>query len=82
MLDEPAGGLNPAEIQQSVMLFGRLNKELGITLIVIEHLMKVLMGISERLMIIHDGEMIRLGEPMEVAKDKRVIEIYLGTEYA
>jgi branched-chain amino acid transport system ATP-binding protein len=82
MLDEPAGGLNPAEIQQTVMLFERLNKELGITLIVIEHLMKVLMGISERLMIIHDGEMIRLGEPLEVAKDKRVIEIYLGTEYA
>lgn len=82
MLDEPAGGLNPTEIQESVILFKRLNKEIGITLIVIEHLMKVLMGISERLMIIHDGEKIRLGEPLEVAKDKRVIEIYLGTEYA
>ncbi|UCF92530.1 MAG: ABC transporter ATP-binding protein [Desulfobacterales bacterium] len=82
MLDEPAGGLNPTEIQQSVTLFERLNEEFGITLIVIEHLMKVLMGISERLMIIHDGEMIRLGKPLEVGKDKRVIEIYLGTEYA
>jgi branched-chain amino acid transport system ATP-binding protein len=82
MLDEPAGGLNPAEIEQSVLLFERLNQELGITLIVIEHLMKVLMGISERLMIIHDGEMVRLGDPGEIAKDKRVIEIYLGTEYA
>jgi branched-chain amino acid transport system ATP-binding protein len=82
MLDEPAGGLNPVEIEQSVMLFKRLNQELGITLIVIEHLMKVLMGISERLMIIHNGELVRLGDPGEVAKDKRVIEIYLGTEYA
>jgi len=82
MLDEPAGGLNPAEIQQSIALFKRLNKEFGITLVVIEHLMKVLMGISERLMIIHDGEKIRQGAPVEVAGDKRVIEIYLGSEYA
>jgi branched-chain amino acid transport system ATP-binding protein len=44
--------------------------------------MKVLMGISDRLMIIHDGEKIRLGGPEEVARDKRVIEIYLGSEYA
>lgn len=82
LLDEPAGGLNPIEIQQSITLFKRINEEFGITLIVIEHLMKVLMGISHRMMILHDGEKICIGKPEEVARDQRVIEIYLGTSYA
>lgn len=82
MLDEPIGGLSPGEIQQSVSLFKRINEELGITLVVIEHLMKVLMGVSERLMILHNGEKISIGSPEEVAKDKKVIEVYLGAEYA
>lgn len=82
MLDEPVGGLSPAEIEQSMALFRRINGELGITLIVIEHLMKVLMGISQRMMIIHNGRKIRTGTPEEVANDKQVIEVYLGAEYA
>ncbi len=82
MLDEPIGGLSPGEINQSVDLFKRINRELGITLIVIEHLMKVLMEISERMMILHNGEKICLGTPEEVAKDKQVIEVYLGADYA
>jgi len=82
MLDEPIGGLSPGEIQQSVSLFKRINEELGITLLVIEHLMKVLMGVSQRLMILHNGEKISIGSPEEVAKDKEVIEVYLGAEYA
>jgi branched-chain amino acid transport system ATP-binding protein len=82
MLDEPIGGLSPKEINQSVDLFKRINSELGVTLIVIEHLMKVLMAISHRMMIIHNGEKICIGTPEEVAKDKQVIEVYLGAEYA
>jgi len=82
MLDEPIAGLSPLEIQQSVALFKKINKELGITLIVIEHLMNVLMEISHRLMILHNGEKISIGSPEEVAKDKRVIEVYLGAERA
>lgn len=82
MLDEPIGGLSPGEINQSVELFKRINHELGVTLIVIEHLMKVLMEISERMMILHNGEKICIGTPEEVAKDKQVIEVYLGAEYA
>ena len=82
MLDEPIGGLSPREIIQSVELFKRINRELGITLIVIEHLMKVLMAISQRMMILHNGEKICVGTPEEVAKDKQVIEVYLGAEYA
>ena len=82
LLDEPAGGLNPAEIQESIALFKRINTEFGVTIIVIEHLMKVLLDISQRMMILHNGEKICIGAAEEVAKDKKVIEIYLGAEYA
>lgn len=82
MLDEPIGGLSPVEIQQSVDIFERINKEMGITLIVIEHLMKFLMGISNRMMILHNGEKICIGSPEEVANDPQVIEVYLGADYA
>jgi branched-chain amino acid transport system ATP-binding protein len=78
LLDEPLGGLSPTEVSQSMTLFQKINKELGLTVIVIEHLMKVLTEISQRLMILHNGEKICIGPPQEVTKDKRVIEVYLG----
>ena len=78
LLDEPIGGLSPIEVSQTITLFQKINKELGLTIIVIEHLMKVLTEISQRLMIIHNGEKICIGPPQEVTKDKRVIEVYLG----
>jgi branched-chain amino acid transport system ATP-binding protein len=78
LLDEPAGGLSPGEVKQSVELIQKINTELGITIIVIEHLMKVLMELSQRLMILHYGEKICMGPPKEVTADKRVIEVYLG----
>lgn len=78
LLDEPIGGLSPTETKQSVDLFQKINKELGITIIIIEHLMKVLVGLSQRLMILQNGEEICIGPPREVVKDKRVIEVYLG----
>lgn len=82
MVDEPIGGLSPVEITKSVEIFQRINQEMGITLIVIEHLMKVLMGLSHRMMILHNGQRISIGSPEEVANDKQVIEVYLGAEYA
>jgi len=82
LLDEPIAGLSPTEIQTSEQLFNRINTERKITLIVIEHLMKVLMGISHRVMILNNGEKISIGQPDEVAKNREVIEVYLGTEYA
>lgn len=82
LLDEPIAGLSPTEIRQSEELFNRINQERKITLIVIEHLMRVLMGISHRVMIINNGEKICTGLPEEVAKNKEVIEVYLGAEYA
>jgi len=82
MVDEPIGGLSPNEITKSAEIFQRINQELGITLIVIEHLMKVLMGLSHRMMILHNGEKISIGSPEEVANDEQVIEVYLGADYA
>lgn len=82
LLDEPISGLNPKEIKQSIELFKKINIELGITIIIIEHFMKVLTELSERLMIIQNGEKVCIGSPHEVTKDKRVIEIYLGDSYA
>lgn len=78
LLDEPTGGLSPREIGDSITLFQKINKELGITIIIIEHLMKVLVEVSRRLMIINNGEKICVGPPEEVTKDRRVIEVYLG----
>jgi branched-chain amino acid transport system ATP-binding protein len=82
MLDEPIGGLSPWEIKQSIDLFKRINRELGVTLIVIEHLMKFLMEISNRMMILHNGQKICIGVPGEVATNKQVIDVYLGVNYA
>jgi branched-chain amino acid transport system ATP-binding protein len=82
LLDEPAGGLSPIEINKSIELFKKLNEEFGITIIIIEHLMKVLMEISRRLMIIHNGQKIALGLPDEIAHNNKVIEVYLGEDYA
>jgi len=78
LLDEPIGGLSPIEVSQVITLIQKINQELGLTVIVIEHLMKVLTKISKRLMILHNGEKICIGPPQEVTKDKRVIEVYLG----
>ena len=78
LLDEPIGGLSPIEVRQVITLTQKINQELGLTVIVIEHLMKVLTKISKRLMILHNGEKICIGPPQEVIEDKKVIEVYLG----
>jgi len=78
LLDEPIGGLSPAEIGPLIKLIRRINQELNITVIIIEHLMKVLKELSDRLMILHYGEEIRTGPPAEVMQDEQVKEVYLG----
>ncbi len=78
LVDEPIAGLSPREVRDSVALFQKINKELGITIIIIEHLMKVLVEVSHRLMIINNGEKICIGTPEEVTRNKEVIEVYLG----
>jgi branched-chain amino acid transport system ATP-binding protein len=60
----------------------KINTELGLAVIIIEHFMKVLAEVSKRLMILENGEKIFIGTPLEVTNDKRVIECYLGKHYA
>ncbi|MCJ7622632.1 MAG: hypothetical protein MUO76_03945, partial [Anaerolineaceae bacterium] len=71
--------LSPTEITQFSALIRRVNKKLAITIIIIEHFMKALAGLSNRLMILQNGRKISLAHPDEVLKDRRVIECYLGT---
>ncbi|MDX1707398.1 MAG: ABC transporter ATP-binding protein [Desulfobacterales bacterium] len=78
LLDEPIGGLSPAEIDPLIELIRKINQEMNITVIIIEHLMKVLKELSDRLMILHYGEEIRTAPPAEVMEDEKVKEVYLG----
>lgn len=82
LLDEPIAGLSPAEIRQSIEMFKKINQELGLTVIIIEHFMKVLTELSNRLMILEEGRMICLGKSVEVSRDEKVIECYLGDSHA
>ncbi len=81
MVDEPIGGLSPTETRETVALFKRINSELNVTIIIIEHMMKVLAELSSRLMILENGCKICIGKPEEVSRDERVINIYLGRGY-
>lgn len=80
LLDEPVGGLNRSEIEQLLDLIKKVNEE-GVTTVIIEHIMTALMTVSNRVMILHNGEKISEGTPEEVGSDKAAIEAYLGKEY-
>ena len=81
MLDEVNAGLNPAEMDDALAIIRKIAEQ-GVTIIVIEHLMKVVLSISQRLVVLHHGALIAEGKPEQVVNDRNVIEAYLGARYA
>jgi ABC-type branched-subunit amino acid transport system ATPase component len=82
LLDEPAAGMNPVETHEITELIGRLREEGGYTILVIEHDMHVVEGISDRVVALDHGVKISEGSFEQVATDPRVVEAYLGTRAA
>lgn len=78
MLDEPMAGFTMAEIESYLSLVRKIRKEMNITVIIIEHLLDILIDVSDRMMIINNGELLYLGDPEKVTEDRRVVEVYLG----
>jgi branched-chain amino acid transport system ATP-binding protein len=77
LLDEIMAGLNPAEVAQAMELVIRI-RDKGITIIMIEHVMKAIMSLCDRIIVLHHGQKIAEGTPQEIATSKEVIKVYLG----
>lgn len=78
LLDEVMAGLNATEARDALDLLRRLRESRSLSIIVIEHVMKALMQVSDRIVVLHDGQKVMEGQPAEVANDPRVIKAYLG----
>jgi branched-chain amino acid transport system ATP-binding protein len=80
LLDEVMAGLRPTETDEMVRIFRRLNAEQGVTILLIEHVMRAVMALAQRVYVLHHGEIIAAGTPQEVTRDPRVLESYLGAD--
>ena len=78
MLDEPMAGFTIVDIESYLELVRKIREEKKITIIIIEHLLDILIDVSDRMMIINNGELLYLGDPKKVTEDRRVVEVYLG----
>ncbi len=81
LLDEVNAGLNPAEVDQALALIRAIAAQ-GVTILIIEHLMKVVTSLCSRVVVLHHGELISTGTPPEVMRDPKVVQAYLGKRYA
>jgi branched-chain amino acid transport system ATP-binding protein len=82
LMDEPAAGLNPVETIEMGRLIARLRTELGITVVLVEHDMKMVMSLCDRILVLNYGQVMKIGTSEEVRSDPAVIEAYLGAEDA
>ncbi len=80
LLDEVVAGLNPTEISEMLEVIKEINRR-GVTIIMVEHVMRAVMSISKRIIVLHHGEKIAEGPPEEIANSAKVIEAYLGEKY-
>jgi branched-chain amino acid transport system ATP-binding protein len=80
LLDEVMAGLTPSEVNEAIAIIEASKQKFSLTVIVIEHVMKALMRMCERIVVLHHGEMIAMGAPDQIAKDELVIQAYLGEE--
>jgi branched-chain amino acid transport system ATP-binding protein len=81
LLDEVAAGLNPAEQDELSHLVRKIRDNRNITIIMVEHIMRTVMGLSDRVIVLDMGRILKEGNPEEISEDKDVIEAYLGEEY-
>jgi branched-chain amino acid transport system ATP-binding protein len=82
LLDEPMAGLTPAEVQFAMRLIRRIRDERGAAVFWVEHVMEAIMGLADRVIVLHHGEKIAEGPPAAVADDRRVLDAYLGEHVA
>jgi branched-chain amino acid transport system ATP-binding protein len=82
LLDEPMAGLNPGEVQLAMRLIRRIRDERGAAVFWVEHVMEAVMGVADRVVVLHHGEKIAEGPPPLVARDARVLDAYLGESAA
>ena len=81
LLDELLTGLTPKESDEAIALIKRINKQ-GVTLLIVEHVMRVIMGLCDQVSVLHHGEKICEGNPKEVCNDENVIKVYLGKKFS
>jgi len=79
LIDEAMSGLNPSEIETSMELIRRVRDRTGVTILWVEHVVKAIMQVVERILVLHFGQVIATGSPAEIARNATVIEAYLGT---